>query len=164
VTPSQRHRAIARDLRDELSAIDRSIADMAEARASVSEGEAPSRIALWACGGTLHAFYTGIERVLQIVAETIDGGLPAGSDWHRRLLRQMVADRPGLRPPVLTVEAAASLDEYLAFRHRYRNLYLFDLRWEPIRTLLDRVPDVWRRVRSELEALARFLDAMTGTE
>jgi hypothetical protein len=159
VTAAARWRAVGREIRDELDALGRAVDDMREARAAA--GQAPSRVVLWACGGTLHGFYTGLEKVFEIVAERVDGGSPGGPDWHRRLLRQMTVERPGLRPAVLGPETAALLDEYLAFRHRYRNLYLFDLRWEPIRELLDRAPDVWARVEGEVGRLADFLAAVT---
>jgi hypothetical protein len=34
----------------------------------------------------LHNFYTGCEKVLQLVAVELNGGLPTGADWHKRLL------------------------------------------------------------------------------
>ncbi len=30
----------------------------------------------------LHSFYLGIERILTHIAETIDGDLPRGENWH----------------------------------------------------------------------------------
>jgi hypothetical protein len=59
----------------------------------------------------LHDFYSGIERILQLIATTVDGNLPSSSDWHRELLRQMSLDLPNIRPPVLYVETAKSLGE-----------------------------------------------------
>jgi hypothetical protein len=69
------------DVRAEIGAIERSIADMAEARAA-GAGVTPSRVTLWACGGTLHAFYTGIEKLLETIAVALDGAPPAGPDWR----------------------------------------------------------------------------------
>jgi hypothetical protein len=150
--------ALAADIRLERDAIARSVADMAEA--ALAAGAQPSRVALWACGGTLHAFYTGIEKSLETIADSIDQALPAGPDWHRRLLRQVSAPRPDLRPAVLCEATVLELEDYLAFRHRYRNLYMFDLRWEPMRALLDRAPAVWARVADELEAFAGYLEQL----
>jgi hypothetical protein len=76
----------------------------------------------------------------------------------------MSSDRPGVRPRVLLPETAADLDEYLAFRHRYRNLYMFDLRWEPMRTLLERAPEVWARVRADLLTFVEALEQIAGLE
>lgn len=45
----------------------------------------------------LHGFYSGIERLFTHIAETIDGDLPHGEDWHRRLLQQMKTEVPSVR-------------------------------------------------------------------
>ena len=37
----------------------------------------------------LQGFYTGFERILESVADTIDDHLPAGENWHKDLLDQM---------------------------------------------------------------------------
>lgn len=37
----------------------------------------------------LHDFYAGLERIFQRIGATVDGDIPAGSDWHQQLLRQM---------------------------------------------------------------------------
>jgi hypothetical protein len=43
----------------------------------------------------LHNFYTGCERIFQLIATELNGGLPSGSDWHRRLLTRMQIEREG---------------------------------------------------------------------
>ncbi len=64
----------------------------------------------------LHNFYTGCERIFQLVATELNGGLPTGSDWHRRLLDRMNAEREG-RPAVISASMTVKLQEYLGFRH-----------------------------------------------
>lgn len=150
--------ALATEIREEVRSLERSVADMADARAAA--GDAPSRVTLWACGGTLHAFYTGIEKILEVIAAATNGTPTAGPAWRRRLLKRLSTDAPGVRPAVLAPQTAALLDDYLAFRHRYRNLYLFDLRWEPIRDLLDRAPTVWPLVSRDLPAFADALECI----
>jgi len=56
------------------------------------------------------------------------------------LLDHMLLDVPGVRPPVLSEQTVRQLERFLAFRHRFRNLYLFDL--DP--DLLARCSDRWR--------------------
>lgn len=51
----------------------------------------------------LHSYYTGVERLLEDVARALNEPLPEEADWHRRLLRQMSAALPELRPPVVSV-------------------------------------------------------------
>ncbi len=49
----------------------------------------------------LHGFYTGLERIFTLIAETVDGSLPGGENWHLLLLQQMAEEKPGLRPAVI---------------------------------------------------------------
>jgi hypothetical protein len=37
----------------------------------------------------LHSFYSGAERILEDIARTIDGNIPAGPVWHIGLLVQI---------------------------------------------------------------------------
>ena len=52
----------------------------------------------------LHGFYAGLERLLEIIADGVDQAKPAGAHWHDDLLRQMAAEVPDIRPPVLSHE------------------------------------------------------------
>ena len=47
----------------------------------------------------LHGFYSGIERLFEKIAGTIDGSVPGGANWHQELLNQMFIEVPGVRPP-----------------------------------------------------------------
>jgi hypothetical protein len=61
----------------------------------------------------LHNFYTGCERVLKTIAVDVNGGMPLGEDWHKRLLRQMSLPVDGVRPVVITKETLEALEELL---------------------------------------------------
>jgi len=37
----------------------------------------------------LHAFYSGIERIFEKLASTIDGSVPSVANWHQELLLQL---------------------------------------------------------------------------
>lgn len=71
-------RALAADIRLEIDSIARSVNDIAEAHAAAAAAPL-SRVALWACGGTLHSFYTGIEKVLELIAVSLNGS-PLGAN------------------------------------------------------------------------------------
>jgi hypothetical protein len=70
----------------------------------------------------LHGFYNGLERIFETIARRLDPAFPSGDRWHHDLLEQMGQEIPGIRPAVLSAETVARLDEFLAFRHRVRNL------------------------------------------
>ena len=65
----------------------------------------------------LHSFYSGIERILEAIADSIDEAKPTGDNWHRALLQQMTLSLPGLRPAVFSLTTVELLDKYRGFRH-----------------------------------------------
>jgi hypothetical protein len=77
----------------------------------------------------LHSFYSGLERMFELIATTVDGQLPTGGHWHQLLLEQMAAENPGIRPAVISDATRQVLDEYRGFRHIVRNVYTF--RFDP---------------------------------
>ena len=108
----------------------------------------------------LHGFYAGLERLLEIIAEGVDQAKPAGAHWHDDLLRQMAAEVPGVRPPVLSQETRQRLDRYRGFRHVVRNVYTYSLDPEQIGMLVKQLAPTMARVSQELTAFADFLEQM----
>jgi hypothetical protein len=45
----------------------------------------------------LHSFYSGLERIFELIAQELDGGVVGGDAWHTELLRQMALDVPDVR-------------------------------------------------------------------
>jgi len=112
----------------------------------------------------LHGFYSGIERLFELIARRIDLDLPDGQTWHRDLLRQMALDVPGVRPAVIDENMASLLDEYRRFRHLVRNVYTINLVPEKMTNLVVGLPDLWSVLRAELLAFADFLDALAEVD
>jgi uncharacterized protein YutE (UPF0331/DUF86 family) len=102
----------------------------------------------------LHNFYTGCERIFQIIASELNGGLPSSYDWHRRLLQRMAATQDE-RPALITEETAQKLQEYLAFRHIVRNIYGFELEPQRMQHLVEKSSSVWQNFDSEA---SQFID------
>ncbi len=90
-----------------------------------------------ACASILHDFYSGIEKIFINIAREIDQAVPKGEGWHRQLLEQMILDIPVKRPAVIDAELAAQLQQYLSFRHRFRNLYGYELEWGKMEDLIN---------------------------
>jgi len=80
----------------------------------------------------------------------LDPTFPSGERWHRDLLEQMAREVPGVRPAALSAESAERLDEFLAFRHRVRNLYGFNLEEK-------RLPQAWQSARVDIESFRSLL-------
>jgi hypothetical protein len=111
-----------------------------------------------ALGAFVHSFYNGIENILKRLAQEIDHSIPIGEGWHRALLRRMATEVPGVRPAVLQQETAEALEPYLGFRHFFRHAYTFHIEWEKLQPLIEKVGEVFERVRNDLE---RFFTAQT---
>ncbi len=64
----------------------------------------------------LHSFYSGLERLFELIAIVIDQKVPQGSNWHRSLLEQMSVEMPGIRPAVIsgkTYEHCRSIEAFV---------------------------------------------------
>jgi len=105
----------------------------------------------------LHAFYDGLEGLLEAISTTVDAARPDGVGWHRALLQQMATETPGLRPAVLSEATRERLDEYRAFRHVVRHLYPSRFDPDRIRPLVEGVREASQLVQRELLAFADFL-------
>jgi hypothetical protein len=108
----------------------------------------------------LHGFYSGIERIFEDIARTVDASVPLGPEWHVDLLIQMGSDMKDIRPPVISRETRLCLDEFRGFRHVVRNVYTFNLRPSRIKDLATDLPECFSSVMQELMAFASFLDSL----
>jgi len=108
----------------------------------------------------LHGFYSGLERLFELVARHVDQYLPKGEYWHRELLLQIAQDLPGIRPAVISSESVSSLDEVRRFRHLVRNVYTFNLDPEKMESLVTSLPDLFPQIKAELLSFADFLEEL----
>ena len=106
----------------------------------------------------LHGFYSGVERAFSLIAETIDGSVPQGENWHLLLLQQMSAEIPDIRPAVISGSVSKNLNEFRGFRHVVRNVYTYHFDPEKIEKLVDKVPDLFSQLKLEMSAFADFLE------
>lgn len=79
-----------------------------------------------------------------------------GAQWHRDLLTRMT-EATSSRGPVLTVDVAHQLADYLGFRHFYWHSYSFFLEWDELEKLVTPLAEVWEQTKDELEL---FLDSL----
>ena len=107
----------------------------------------------------LHGFYSGVERIFERLAETVDGSLPKGENWHQALLVQMSQEVTGVRPAVISLQVSKRLDEYRGFRHVVRNVYTFHFDAAKLEKLVMGAKDTFDQVKAEILAFTDFLDA-----
>ena len=107
----------------------------------------------------LHHFYSGIERLFELIASHVDGMLPKGENWHQLLLNQMSEEMADVRPAVISISVKSHLDEYRGFRHIVRNVYTYKFDPARIETLIYKAVPLFAQLKAELLAFAAFLDS-----
>ena len=112
----------------------------------------------------LHSWYSGLERIFELIAIEMDGGALGGADWHTELLRQMTLSLSGVRSAVLQAETAQRLDEYRKFRHRIRNIYATNIDPKRLQGLMDELPGLWDQIQAELTAFREFLKQLSRAD
>ncbi len=153
------YQILAERIRAELTELDQIIARAQkaweQARVKPEEFAYLDSVAL-----NLHAFYSGVERLFELIARHIDEHVPSGATWHRNLLRQMATEMPERRPAVIHPQLVEDLDLFRRFRHLVRNVYTFNLRPERVAFLMERLIPLWKSLRSDLLLFSEFLEAL----
>lgn len=116
-----------------------------------------SRLYRRAKGSILHDFYNCCERVFKIISKEIDGNLSSVISWHKELLNKMRMDVPGLRTKVISEKLAAKLNEYLSFRHLFRNIYGFELDSDRLDYLVNKFESVAEQFIQEIRRFIKKL-------
>ncbi|MEA2554341.1 MAG: hypothetical protein QOJ65_2517 [Fimbriimonadaceae bacterium] len=119
----------------------------------------PNGIELRALGGMLHSVYTGIEGILKHLLMELDGSIPSSAGWHAELLTQ-AAQGTENRGPLISDDLLMRLRELMAFRHRYRNTYGFELSWKRMKPLTFTVFDTVTIFERQLNAFFSDLDTV----
>ncbi len=111
----------------------------------------PDLVETAALGAILQSFYNGAENIFKRIALDIDGSLPIGGAWHSDLLDCM-AQPTRQRPAVITTALQDRLWDYLEFRHVFRSVYGYLLRWEKMASLVFGCGETLRQLETELNA------------
>ena len=147
------------EIQDELSELAKVKAVLDEAQARFAE-RIPNPLELSGIALNLHDFYNGIENLFRRVALGLGEGLPTGSDWHSRLLKNMALQIPQVRPRVIAEGTQRKLEEFLRFRHLVRHAYGHDLKWGEVRDRLSSFGSAYTDLVEEVEEFLGFLEAM----
>lgn len=112
--------------------------------------ESPGFIEISALSTMLHSFYNGVENIFKRVALEIDGDVPSGVASHSALLSSM-AQPTGNRPPLISIAMQNQLSAYLSFRHAFRHMYTFQLKWSKMHNLVIESETTWQQLQTELD-------------
>jgi hypothetical protein len=136
------------DISDELQRIDFVISEFKKVQYKIDlpPDEVPN-YDRGAIGYLLHNFYNGCENIFKSIARFFENDL-GPQEWHKDLLKRMKIEVAGYRPKVIDDELFLLLDDFRAFRHKFRYAYAFELDWErerlvarkmiPAKALLDK--------------------------
>ena len=147
-------RRLAAEIEAELDSLD------AVARELAAAPNLDDSFSCRARGSMLHDFYNGIERIFVRIAQELNGGVPSAQHWHRELVNNMALAIPEVRPPLIDKPLAATLQEYLRFRHVFRNVYGTVLEADRMRSLEDRLPATLAAFRKQMSAFSGWM--LTG--
>jgi hypothetical protein len=145
------------ELQSEILSIEKLAADLMETWKTLPKETREKKIYESAIALNLHNFYTGAEKVFERIADDLNGGVPGGREWHKRLLHSMTLELPDLRPPVISGETEIAMHEFLAFRHIVRNIYAFEIDSERLALLMKRFPNALMLFKGDVECFIDFL-------
>ena len=149
--------ALRADIDRETRSLERLAQELVTVLAATTEGTS-ARVR--AAGSVIHDFYTGVEKIFRRIAIRMDQDLPTGEDWHVQLLQRMAVSVEGIRPPVIDEHLENQLEEYLRFRHLFRNIYGFDLKWERCQPLVERLNKTFGSLTDNIITFEKFLDSI----
>jgi hypothetical protein len=158
------HQQLIKRIRNEVPDLDRTTQKALRAWRHMKASPDDQDLYLDSVALNLQSFYSGLERIFELIARGIDQQVPDGENWHLSLLRQMADDLPDVRPAIISRESSERLDEYRRFRHLVRNIYTANLIPERMADLLMNLPDLWLKVRAELLAYADLLQEIEGSD
>lgn len=159
----ERYRRLAERLRSELKDLEREVQRAQKSWDAAPKADDPDAY-IDSVALNLHGFYSGAEKLFELIAGQVDEHAPGGEAWHRDLLEQMAKPVPDVRPAVIRPETAVALDEFRKFRHVVRNVYTANLDPARMRDLLKALPSAWADLKNELTAFADFLDQLSHAD
>jgi hypothetical protein len=89
--------------------------------------------------------YSGVENILKqmLIFDKLD--IHNSPEWHEKVLRK--AGEIGILPP----ELFQMLSKYLSFRNYAIYSYVFNIKWEDMKVLVDAIKDVIAKLRLEID-------------
>ena len=149
--------ALKADIDRELQNLERLTLELNTVLTTTSESTA---VRVRAAGSVIHDFYTGVEKIFRRIATRVDQDLPTGEDWHVQLLQRMSVPLEEIRPQVIDEPLERNLEEYLRFRHLFRNIYGFELRWERCQPLTERLHETFADLKEQIGHFKDFLGSI----
>lgn len=143
---------LKKDIQIELENLERLVKEMQNFINRINEE--PEFVISRTTGSILHDFYCGIEKIFGRIAINVDNNVPKGEDWHMKLLLQMAQSKKD-RKAIIDSDFLQDLKEFLRFRHLFRNIYGFQLKWDKIKPLCVRLDNVYNKLKLSLAKILK---------
>jgi len=114
-------------------------------RIAASDKKIYSNVELAASATFIHNFYNGIENILKRIMIYENVKIKDSSTWHKDLLKASL-DRD-----IISIDLYNSLSGYLSFRHYFVHSYSFNLRWNELKPLIDRIRNTQELFKNSVE-------------
>ena len=153
--PTERISLLVADVEDEIRNLEKLRVEFEQLKERVDLGvQDASPYDKAVVGYYLHNFYNGCENIFRSIARFFENDLGADS-WHADLLKRMKLDVGGYRPRVIDDALFMILDDFRAFRHKFRHCYTFELDWAKEKLIVEKYDTAHARV---IEQVRTFLD------
>jgi len=138
------------DLQDELNKIERLEREFGNVKNKINKtSEEITNYDRGAIGYILHNFYNGCENIFRSIARFFENDMEPQT-WHRDLLKRMKIEIAGFRPRVIDEELYQLLDDFRAFRHKFRYSYSFELDWEKESLVAAKLPQTAEMLKNQI--------------
>ena len=150
--------ALIQRISDERNKIEETIGKIAERLEKIKTAPAEYREEIvTTIAKNLADCYRGMENIFRRIALDVDLRMPDGSRWHKELLTQM-AEPQAERPPVISQETFEILEELLAFRHVFNNIYGEELVYKQTERNAKQIDKLFNSFSKELDAFIVYLE------
>ena len=98
-----------------------------------------------AIGALMLNVYSGIEIILKQMLVFDKLNIEDSPGWHEKVLRK--AGEIGILPP----DYIQMLSKYLAFRNYFMYTYIFNIKWEDMKAVVDALKDLVTKIHAEVD-------------
>lgn len=95
----------------------------------------------------VHNCYNGVENILKRVFLSQQTAIKDSPTWHRELLKT------SFDKGIISEELYEILSNYLSFRHFFVHAYSFNVRWEELRPLVEKLENTIMEFKSAINAI-----------
>jgi hypothetical protein len=115
-------------------------------------------------GYWLHNLYCAYEELFKQVAGFWENNVSASGEYHIHLLRRMLLEIKGVRPPLLSEKSYNFLNELRGFRHVFRHAYSYGLDDERVVYLLRKTLKAQPQILKDVAEFRSIISQITQPE